>query len=255
MLIITAPAKSLTLTGEHVPVPASQPEFLAKTAELHTYLRTLDVPAIRKLMNVSEDIAVLNVERFQQWSKQHSSSNSRPAIFTFNGDVFKAMSISEYDQAQLEYCNKHLRILSGFYGFLRPFDYMQPYRLEMGTNMAGGPSKSLPAYWQESITSAFNQDLANHKHAFVLNLASKEYSDAIDKEKLEYPMVTVTFLQERPGGTKTYGMLAKRARGMMIDHCVRTSAKTTGDIAKFTIGGYKLIDQTEDNLTFLLQEK
>lgn len=255
MLLITSPAKTLNTTSTFVDIQPTQPEFLAKTAKLQQYMQTTDVPALMKLMHISEELAIQNVERYQVWQKEHTISNSRPSIFTFNGDVFKAMDIANYTKDQLQYAQKHLRILSGFYGYLRPLDLMQPYRLEMGTKLTGGPTNSLPTYWQPAITKHFNQDLAAHTTQCVLNLASAEYSAAVDTTILTYPIINVTFLQERSGGTKTYGILAKKARGLMIDYCIKYNVTTLKELEKFTVAGYKLINKTEHELVFLLPEQ
>lgn len=255
MLIITSPAKTVDETSKHIDIKPAQPEFLEQTALLHAYLKTVDVPALMKLMHISEDLAILNVERYQQWQKTHTARNSRPSIFMFHGDVFKAMDVANYTIKNLAYAQNHVRILSGFYGYLRPLDLMQPYRLEMGTNMHGGPSKSLSSYWQDTITARFNQDLAHHSTKAVLNLASKEYSAVINKQVLQHPMVDVTFLQERNGGTKTYGILAKKARGLMIDYCIKHNITDIKGVENFKAAGYKLISKKAQELIFLLPEQ
>lgn len=255
MLFITAPAKTFNTTSVYPQVPVSTPAFLHKTAALHTYLRTLNVLALQNMMHVSEDLAVLNVKRYQTWQESHTTKNSRPSIFMFAGDVFKAMHIADYTLKQLDFANAHVRILSGFYGVLKPFDLMQPYRLEMGTQLPNGTTNKLPDYWQDSVTKLLYTELQNHDCKVLINLASKEYSAAIDEQALVYPMVHVTFLQERAGGIKTYGILAKQARGMMLDYCIVNGVNQVDDLEKFTSGGYKLIHRNEKEFTFLLPKQ
>lgn len=249
MIILTSPAKSLTESGDYPGVKLSQPQLLDQAKVVHKVLAKCSSKELQSVMSISEDLGDLNRQRFKVWTGTHSQKNSRPAIFMFNGDVFKAMHIAEYDADQLEYCNQNLRILSGLYGVLRPFDLMQPYRLEMGTKVQI-EGKKLVEYWQQFTAKTIAIDLAGQKHPFVLNLASQEYFESIDTSIIKHPIIDVRFLQHGKRGLQTYGMLAKKARGMMIDYCITTQAQTVANIADFKGDGYTLTEQTETSLTF-----
>lgn len=252
MLILTAPAKTLDWESPYPDIPLDEPQFLRKTQKIAKELKGQSALQLEQTLHCSAQIASLNYERYQQWAARHSIKNSRPALFTFKGDVFQQLSIEEYKKKELMYLQKSLCILSGLYGRLRPFDLIQPYRLEMGCSVKAGNIGALQEYWRETLTDALSEQIKEQKHELVLNLASQEYAKAVDLQALPCRVVNVVFLQERNGETKTFGLLAKRARGMMIDHCARVQAKSVKDVKTFNANGYKFIEETDTSVTFLL---
>lgn len=194
-------------------------------------------------MEISPKLAALNAERFKHFDGKESLKAARPALYTFKGDVYAAMRIAEYGAKERTYAQKHLRILSGLYGVLRPLDAMQPYRLEMGTNLKNPRGKDLYTFWGSRIAEALNRAAEAAKANIIINLASQEYAAAVDRHALAVPMLDVAF-KERKGNTlKTVGLLAKRARGAMADHAIRHGLKTPAALQQFTGKGYRF-DET-----------
>lgn len=251
--MLTSPAKTLNWdTSYPANLALTEPQFLQKTKAIHSVLQQQSARELTETLHVSDTLAQLNYDRFQSWTPKHTAANSRPSLFTFRGDIFKQMPIETYDKAQIDYAQRSLRVLSGFYGILRPLDLMQPYRLEMGTNLNSvGP---LHTYWKEAVTTSLHNEISANGYNFVLNLASVEYANAVDFNSLPCPTITVHFKHERKGQIKTIALLAKQARGMMIHHCITVGAETIDDIKKFSASGYELTEQADDSLTFLLPE-
>lgn len=252
--MLTAPAKTLDFETPIPDVEGHDPLFLKQAEPIVKALKQCSVPELKQALNVSDALAELNHERFTRWSKAHGATNARPALFAYKGDIFKQLDLAHYAGEEREYLHDHLRIVSGLYGYLRALDRMRPYRLEMKLSLDAGGIGSLQRYWKPVLTKALAEECEHENTPFVLNLASKEYADAFDFGALPCPVIDVTFLQQRNGETKTFGLLAKRARGMMIDFAAKRKAKTIDDIAAFSEGGYRLSDRSAKSLTFVLSE-
>lgn len=254
MLILTASAKTLLEAGAYVNVPFALPQLLTEADVVCSALQQYSAKKLGTLMNISEILAQQTMERFAKWNKEHTSRNSRPALFCYNGEIFKAMHIADYTPDQLAYAHDHVRILSGLYGVLRACDYMRPYRLEMGTNVHIHGQK-LVEYWQPHCTDLLRSELKANTTPFILDLASREYAHCIDADSLGYPIVQVDFLQYGKKGLQTYAIYAKHARGMMMDYCITTGAQTLDDVAKFTGDGYELVERSETRLVFVQKDR
>ena len=186
-------------------------------------------------MHISEKLALLNWERNQSFNS-HESSNKRPAIFTFNGDVYLGLDPYTLSSEKIEQMQNQLRILSGLYGLLRPLDLIQPYRLEMGTNFLIGKHKNLYDFWKDKTTQQLNLEIEEGE--LFVNLASNEYFNVIDIKKLVAEIVTPQFKDFKNGKLKIISFFAKKARGMMVRHLVDVNAKNIEDIKAFNLGGY-----------------
>lgn len=250
MLILTAPAKTLNQEGALPNLDYTQPLLIKQAALIAAELKELTESKLGTLLKTNEALTSLNYKRYQQWNSKHNTTNSRPALWTYAGHIFKQIPVDRYSTIQLRYAQESLCILSGLYGTLRPLDLMQPYRLEMNTKLGNiGPLK---AFWKEILTKQLQQDIKENSRKFVLNLASKEYSDAIDLKSLSVPTINVTFLQTSKGVTKTFAMLAKQARGQMIDFCITNQIKTVEQLKQFNVDGYVLRSQLDNELVFRL---
>ena len=182
-MIIISPSKNLNLKNEVFNFQQSSPFFASQTKQIINKIKLLNFKEIKSLMNVSESLAKLNFERFEIFN---SKSNIRkPAAFIFSGDTFNGLSIRSLNESDLEYAQINLRILSGLYGILRPYDIIEPYRLEMGTKISKILGSSLYDFWKEKITVKLNEEIINSKSLFLYNLASEEYYSAIDFGKLQ----------------------------------------------------------------------
>ena len=251
MLILTSPAKTMNFESEVPKTDSSNPRFYEQTQDLISILKTWDIDTIRLRMSVSDTIAQRTYHQFQNWSFQIKSKQSKPAIFAYAGDVFRQLKLYEYSVQQMKYLNGSLRILSGLYGILCPLDLIHPYRLEMKTRIRTESIDHLGSFWAPKITEALNSDIENGDHSLVLNLASQEYSKAVDKEICSVPVIDVEFRQRKNGAEKMIPILAKRARGMMIEWCVQNNATTFEDLERFDMDGYSLSNRETNSLVFV----
>ena len=239
MLIVVSPAKTLDETCTHPKLVLSQPRLMRDTQQLVSTLQRFDEHAIARLMHISPKLAALNASRYAHFPKKLTEKNAKPAGFLFRGDVYTGLEIDTLPAKKLPQLNARLRILSGLYGVLRPFDLMVPYRLEMGTALKLGNAKDLYAFWGSRIAALLNEDAAAIGTDTLINLASNEYAKAIDRTALTLREIDVQFKEERGSKLQVIGLFAKRARGMMARFIVESGAKTPKDLQKFTASGYR----------------
>lgn len=213
MIILLSPAKTLDM--QPVDVETTLPRHLTYTKELARKLQSLSSGDLQKLMKISENLGDLNYERFQKFSTPFNSENATAAGFAFQGDVYQDLEYHTLEPRQRELADRQIRILSGFYGILRPTDLMQAYRLEMGTKLKNKRGKDLYKFWGDSITATVNEDLATTGEPTVLNLASKEYFKSIDTGKLDGRLLNIHFKEKRDGKYKIIAFNAKKARGRL----------------------------------------
>ncbi|MDR2129121.1 MAG: peroxide stress protein YaaA [Burkholderiaceae bacterium] len=241
MLFLLSPAKALDY---ETPVPAhlphTLPEFARAAAELVAVLRQYSPQQIAQLMGLSDALAALNTARYAAWSSRFSAANSRQAVLAFDGDVYGGLSARTLTPAQLDWAQEHLCILSGLYGVLRPLDWMQPYRLEMGTRLTTSRGGNLYQFWGQRITEHLNQRLKSSQPpaAAIVNLASQEYFKSVDRKALQAPVIDCVFEDYRAGQYKVISVLAKRARGLMARHAVACQARTAEQLQAFDLEGY-----------------
>ncbi|HFD2405376.1 TPA: peroxide stress protein YaaA, partial [Legionella pneumophila] len=216
MLTLLSPAKKLLSISKPYPKETSNPLLLDKALQLVKIMKSKSVEQIADLMDLSRQLAELNYERYQDFNlKNNPMNHSYPALFLFQGDVYQGLNASSWKDEEIEYAQPHLGILSGLYGFLRPLDRIQPYRLEMGVNLENPAGRTLYAFWSETVTNTLNQILAKQNNPVLINLASTEYFKVVDEKKLSYPIVTINFYEQKNSELKMIGILAKKARGMM----------------------------------------
>ena len=238
MLIILSPAKTLDFESPIKVNKTTEPDFIPRSAELISTLRTMPPAQIGSLMSISDSLAQLNVARYASWSKKFTADNSRPAMLAFDGDVYEGLDARSLNARQLDWAQKHLRILSGLYGLLRPLDLMQPYRLEMGTRLATKRGKDLYAFWGDQITEALNESLTVAKAQALVNLASEEYFKSVKPAKLDRPVITPVFEEWKGGGYKIVSFFAKRARGLMARYAIEHKLSKPEQLKDFDSEGY-----------------
>ncbi len=239
MLIVLSPAKSLNYETPVELKTATLPDFVSDSAKLIADLKKLSPQAVSELMGISDQLAVLNVGRYRDWSKKFTAENSKPAIYAFNGDVYDGFDVNSLKAKDLEFAQDHIRILSGLYGVLRPLDLMQPYRLEMGTSFKNIRGKDLYAFWSDSVTKSLNTILAAQKKPALLNLASEEYFKVVNLKALACPVISPIFQDEKAGKFKIISFYAKKARGLMARFVVQNRLKDIADITQFNLDGYR----------------
>ena len=236
MKIVISPAKSLNF-DKKLPTPTyTEPQFLKQAATIQRTLKKKKPKALSELMDISDKLAELNWQRNQNWNLPFTKENARPAIYTFDGEVYQGLDIYTLPETKLDDLQDKLRILSGLYGLLKPLDLMQAYRLEMGTSLPIGKNKNLYEFWKKTITKQLNSELT--KDELFINLASNEYFTAVDAKALKVPVITPEFKDYKDGQLKMISFFAKKARGMMVRYVIDTDAKTIDDLKGFNYEGY-----------------
>lgn len=237
MKIVISPAKSLNFEKELPTSNYSDSLFIKESIQVHKILKTKKPAELSNLMSISDKLADLNWRRNQEWEMPFSPQNSRPAIYTFDGDVYTGLDAYTIPLDKLEDLQDRLRILSGLYGLLKPLDLIQAYRLEMGTKINIGKHKNLYEFWKPTVTKALNNELKDGE--LFVNLASNEYFSAIDFKKLKVPVITPDFKDYKDGKLKMISFFAKKARGMMVRYIIDTNAQTIDDLKGFNYDGYQ----------------
>ena len=179
MLLIISPAKKLDFSPIEIKNKLSNPIFQKDASTLASVASKLSKSELGQLMSISEKLADLNFKRFQNFKTNPEKISSKAAAFAFNGDTYNGLNISEFSELDLNFSQKHLRILSGLYGLLRPLDIIQPYRLEMGSHLKNKRGNDLYDYWSNTISEHINLDLKEFKNQKIINLASLEYSNCL----------------------------------------------------------------------------
>lgn len=238
MLFLLSPAKSLDYDTPAADVPHTQPLFAKRSAELIEILRGYSPQQISELMDLSDQLAGLNVARYQAWSPKFTAKNSKQAVLAFNGDVYEGLDARTLQADDLAWAQEHVCILSGLYGVLRPLDWMQPYRLEMGTQLANAKGNNLYKFWGTQIADYLNQRLQADKTPVVVNLASQEYFKSVDQKVLKARVIECVFEDYKGGKYKIISFLAKRARGLMARYAATHHVSTPKQLEKFNLEGY-----------------
>lgn len=238
MIVILSPSKTLEKINGKVDPKGTQPQFLDKSKELIERVRELSVNDIEELMSVSPKLSRLNFERFLKWQTPFTQNNSTPALLLFKGDVYEGISADDYTNDDFKFAQKHVRILSGLYGVLRPLDLMQPYRLEMGTKIDVGDNKNLYEFWKENLTKHFNKLLKDDAENTLVNLASNEYSKALSLKEVDGNVITPIFKEQKGNSYKTVAIHAKKARGVMTRFIVKNRIEKVEHLKSFTEEGY-----------------
>jgi len=236
LLIVLSPAKRLDFTEADPALPASERRFQEDTASLSKTAKRQTRADLRRLMGISDDLAKLNVERFKAFDPE--STEGVQAAFAFAGDVYEGLRARELTPAALDWAQDHLRILSGFYGLLRPLDRIQPYRLEMGTRLKTRRGASLYDFWGDRISKQLNADAEGRADPVLVNLASQEYFGAVDAKALKLPVVTPVFREEKNGESRIISFFAKKARGTMARFAIDERLEKVEDLKAFDRDGY-----------------
>ncbi len=239
MLLVVSPAKTLDFERPAPALPVSKPVFAKDAMALVGQLRGMDETAVAKLMDISPDLAALNVERFRSFSARPGAAVQRPAVLAFRGDTYIGMRAETFDATDMDFAQQHLRILSGLYGLLRPLDLIQPYRLEMGSALRTAGGNNLYAYWGDRIARALRKQAKSAGSAVLVNLASQEYFGAVDTAALGLRVVTPQFKEQRGGTLKVISFSAKRARGAMAGFAIRNRLRDPEALKSFAEDNYR----------------
>ncbi len=236
MLVVISPAKKLNENcNKDIISKVTIPPFLEDSKKIVNTLRKYSTDKLSKLMNISEKISLLNYERYIKWSLPFNKNNAHPALLLFQGDVYKGISADDFLKEDFLFAQNSLRILSGLYGILKPLDLIQPYRLEMGTQIKIGKYNDLYDFWGEEITKVINKDKNSD---YLINLASVEYFKSIKKDKLKAKLINIIFKEKRNGNYKIIGINAKKARGLMSRYIIKNKINNPEDLKKFKEENY-----------------
>ncbi|MCF6782187.1 peroxide stress protein YaaA [Stutzerimonas stutzeri] len=253
MLMVISPAKTLDYDTPPATERFTQPQHLDQAQELITILRDFSPQQIGKLMKLSDKLAALNVARYGSWTPRFTPENAKQALLAFKGDVYTGLNAEDFSEQDFDFAQRHLRMLSGLYGLLRPLDLMQPYRLEMGTKLENPRGKDLYAFWGERISRWLNEALAEQGDDVLLNLASNEYFGAVKRKELKARVINVDFKDMKNGQYKIISFYAKKARGLMARYVIRERIDNPEQLKAFNSEGYRYSaeDSSPDHLVFL----
>lgn len=242
MLILISPAKSLDYSAPNYQ-EYTLPSFTTDIKALVSVMKKKSAKEISELMHVSENLAVLNEERYKTFQSEFNTENSKQAILAFNGDVYTKIEVDRYTPADFKFAQNHLRILSGLYGLLKPLDLIQPYRLEMGTPLKTKKGKNLYEFWDRKIAKAINEAAAGRP---IVNLASQEYFKSVDLKTLKSPLVNIHFKEFKNGTYQVIGIFAKQARGMMTNFAITNRLEDPEELKTFNLEGYEFSSGMSD---------
>ena len=248
MKIILSPAKRLD-EGDHPVEASTTPRFADDTAELVDIAQDLDVADLTELMSISEDLAILNVERFRAFE----DAPTHPAMYLFAGDTYRGLDPTTMDDEVVARAQESVRILSGLYGILRPLDAIRPYRLEMGTKLATPRGDTLYDFWGTKVGESLRDELADGE--VVVNGASKEYVTVLRADELDLPLVEVRFENLRNDKWRVFGMLAKVARGAMARWIAEYDPATVEDLHDFDALGYRIQPERSDDRQLVFRSR
>ncbi len=239
MLTVVSPAKTLDYESELPIEDHTMPAFLEESVALVDVLKGKEPWELSEMMNISDDLANLNANRFQNWTLPFSLDNSRQAIFAFKGDVYTGLDVDTFSKADIKESQQRLRILSGLYGLLKPLDLMRPYRLEMGTRLANPRGNNLYQFWGDRITDALNQELDTLNNPILVNLASNEYYKSVKAKRLNARVITPVFKDLKGSQYKVVSFWAKKARGLMARYIIQQKIDVPEALKDFSLGGYQ----------------
>ena len=251
MKILISPAKILDFSNEKTFLKNSTCVFSEESKCIMNKLSSYSALELSNLLKISLNLAILNKERNENWKFPFQENESKQALLSFKGEVYKNMKIEDFNKSDFEFTNDRLRILSGLYGMLKPSDLIMPYRLEMGTKLKIGDKRNLYDFWKETLTNHLLNEIKGGK--FLVNLASEEYFKVINKKQIPIPVVTPIFKDEKNGRLKVISFYAKRARGEMCNYIIKNKISTTDEIKMFSRNNYIFSEDesSENKLVFV----
>ena len=251
MKILISPAKSLDFDSNIGSLECTQPVFLNKTSQINSVLKKKSPKDLMQLQGISQKLSDLNWKRNNDYVNNHNDKNSRPAVFAFNGDVYNGIDVKTLSEDKVYDLQKSLRILSAYYGVLKPLDLIQPYRLEMGTKLAVNGSENLYKFWSENITNSILDEMSSED--LLINLASNEYFEAFDKKKFDGRIISPVFKDFKNGKLKIISFYAKKARGSMARFIISNKIDNPEELKNFDLDGYRLSVEESNGSTLVFE--
>ena len=251
MITLLSPSKKLNFNEQNIVHSHTECDFIQSAELLANEAKNLTENDLKDLMNISDNLAKLNRERFDRWSLPFNSSNAKQAILAFDGGVYSGLKAEDFKEKDFDFAQNHLRILSGLYGILKPLDLIQPYRLEMGVSFKNNRGKNLYEFWKKDLTENLNNTLKEHKNPTIVNCASVEYFSAIDLKDFEGKILSIVFKEYRNDELKFISFNAKKARGLMTQYIMKNEIDTNNDIKDFNYEDYNFDSQLSDESMFV----
>ena len=251
MITLLSPSKKLNFKNQDTVSTFTQCDFLESAQVLVNLAKNLTIQDLKDLMKISDSLADLNKERFDNWSLPFNKENAKQAILAFDGGVYSGLEAETFSQKDLDFAQNHLRILSGLYGVLKPLDLMQPYRLEMGTKLENAKGKNLYDFWNNEVTNNLNKHIKKHENKTILNCSSNEYFNVIDQKNLEGIILNTVFKEYREGELKFISFNAKKARGLLAKFVINNRISSNDDLKDFNLENYKFDSSLSDESTFV----
>lgn len=248
-MIIISPSKNLNLSNENFSNLKSKPEFQGKIKFITKAVKSLKKKELKSLMNISDKLVELNHQRFNEFDKPQNTL--KPAALMFSGDTFNGLSIRDMSSESLDYAQNNLRILSGLYGVLKPFDQIQPYRLEMGTDTSKFMSLNLYEFWRKTLTDYFNNQLKKSDDNLLYNLSSKEYISVLSSDNINAEIINFDFKKKVNTELKNIGMSIKKMRGLMAKFIIEKKIKKLEYLENFQFNGFFFKEYIPETQTFL----
>jgi len=247
MLIVISPAKNLDFKTPSPTPSFTEPEFVKLSKQLIHRLRDISAPDLANLFQVNPAIAQLNFSRFRAWNLPFTPQNAKQAVYAFNGEVYNGLKAKTLSEADIQYVQSHLRILSGLYGVLRPLDLIQPYRLEMGIPLDTENADNLYEFWGDRILKTITKAI-NHsgEEQVLINLASHEYFKSIQRKKLKARVIDIEFHEMKNGKFKPIIVYTKKARGMMTRYAIENRISNPENLKAFDVEGYAFAEDLSE---------
>ena len=255
MLIVISPAKTLDFETAPITKIHTQPEFLKESRQLVKQLKEMTPARVSSLMKISDKLGVLNFLRFNEWKTPFTLDNSKQAVLAFKGDVYTGINAETFSSQELKFAQRHLRILSGLYGLLRPLDLIQAYRLEMGTKLDNQQGKDLYEFWDSKLTDQINRDIRASKSKYLINLASNEYFKSLQADDINAEIIVPVFKDYKNGKYKIISFFAKKARGLMSAYIIRNRLKDPEELKAFDLDGYKFYKSGSNESNWVFQRR
>jgi len=255
MLIVISPAKTLDFETAPITKVHTQPEFLKESRQLVKQLKEMTPAEVSSLMKISDKLGAQNFVRFNEWKTPFNLDNAKQALLAFKGDVYTGIDAETFSSQDFKFAQKHLRILSGLYGVLRPLDLIQAYRLEMGTSLENKQGMGLYEFWVSKLTDQINQDLKASKSRHLINLASNEYFKSLQADDINAEIIVPVFKDYKNGQYKIISFFAKKARGLMSAHIIRNRIKDPEELKSFNVDGYKFSKSESSETNWVFQRK
>ena len=251
MITLLSPSKKLNFNEQNIVHSHTECDFIQSAELLANEAKNLTENDLKDLMDISDNLAKLNRERFDRWSLPFNSSNAKQAILAFDGGVYSGLKAEDFKEKDFDFAQNHLRILSGLYGILKPLDLIQPYRLEMGVSFKNNRGKNLYEFWKKDLTKNLNNTLREHRNPTIVNCASVEYFSAIDLKDFEGKILSIVFKEYRNDELKFISFNAKKARGLMTQYIMKNEIDTNNDIKDFNYENYNFDSKLSDESMFV----